>query len=157
MKKINIRELVTAGISFIFLAVSLFSFSGCKDFLLNETEDCENPDYSDCDTKQPYSAFLKMKISEGDELEFIEVRLYKGEIEENELYTNYTEIDSGQTIIKKEVLFEHTYSAEAVYLRDSDTIVCIDGTFIEKKSYTNCDSTCWYVKGDEMDLRLIQK
>ena len=152
----KIRKIVISSIiSFIFITF-IFTFSSCYEFWMSESEDCEYPDYSDCDTNQPHSAFLQMQVTIDDNIDLLEVQLYNGDIEENDFYMNFTEVDSGLNYVEKEVLFEHHYSAKAIYLRDSDTIVCIDGTYIEYGSYTNCDSVCWYIKGDKIDLRIVQ-
>ncbi|MEA2041273.1 MAG: hypothetical protein U9N85_01810 [Bacteroidota bacterium] len=138
------------------LSMLLLMSTACIDMLLSESDECENPDYSDCDTFEPYSAFLKLHVSTESDLELIELKLYTGDIEEGELIVDFPDSLFDSSPIVKEVRLDKKFSAKAVYVRGQDTIACIDGTETKRHSYTNCDSTCWRISGDELYLEIAR-
>lgn len=140
----------------VFIGLFLFQ-SACQSFWMSETDDCENPDYSDCDTFEPFFADIKLKITNDDLAEIQKVEVFYGEIEAGDTLEVISEIDESTDLLSVTVSTNAEYSAKAYYLKEGDTIICVDGTNFRKRSYTNCDSTCWYLTGDIMDLAVTNR
>ena len=139
------------SILFFFVSLTLFILS-CSDWTNGSTDDeCEDPDYSDCNTTEPISAPLKISLTINDENPKPEIIVYYGDYEDqiiaDTLLPDSENFESMQSIGEE-------YSLALKYVHEGDTIVAIDGTKLKKKSKTNCDSTCWTVSGGEIDLRL---
>jgi hypothetical protein len=145
----------TASKLIIIFGILFFFQSACESFWLNETDDCENPDYSDCDSFEPFFADLKMKITDDPLCEIQKIELFYGEIETADTLEVISEFAENSELLSITVSTDAEYSAKAYYRKGADTVICVDGTNFRKRSYTNCDSTCWYVTGDLLDLSMI--
>ncbi len=132
----------------------LIFLNSCERFLKSETEDCDSPDYSDCDTREPYYTGLKIWVLEDEAYKLESVEVFLGNVEKGDLVKRIDTINTIENPIFVNVATDDFYSARAIYTNSQDTFICIDGTKIKKHSYTNCDSTCWYLTGDEIDLVL---
>jgi hypothetical protein len=142
---------------YIIIAFLLVFFSACQSFWLSETDDCENPDYSDCDTFEPFFADLKLKISNDELNEIQKIEIFYGEIEAGDTLEVISDFEETADLLSVTVSTNAEYSAKAYYLKGEDTLICVDGTNFRKRSYTNCDSTCWYLTGDILDLEVADR
>ncbi len=139
----------------IALILSILLLGSCEGFLKSETEDCDYPDYSDCDTHEPEYADLKIEVLNDDSYKLDRVEVFLGNVEKGDIVKVISNLENNKDdVINVSVATDTKYSARAFYINSPDTFVCIDGTKIKKRKYTNCDSTCWYVTGDEIDLVL---
>lgn len=128
-----------------------FIFSSCDDFWdsMSDTED--DCDYSDCDTEEPLTAPLQIKLTINSENTDVEIIVYKGNIEDKDTVI----VDTvNETSFETELRLDEYYSATAKYSVGDKTVIAVDGDIIEKISTDLCDSTCWEVKGGDLDLRL---
>lgn len=146
----------TIGIFTVLFAATLI-FSACYGFWMSETDDCENPDYSDCDTHEPFFADLEILVSREDNADLDRLQVFYGPADHADSLVTITEFDGEETKVFVTVSTNAEYSAKAYYLNGADTIIAIDGTNFRKRSYTNCDSTCWYLTGDVLDLEVADR
>lgn len=116
-----------------------------------EEDECEFPDYSDCNTVEPFFGQMQINTSKNEEYTLNYVTLYEGFIEENNVFCEF-KLSASDTII--DVPLDRQFSAKAVYVFNNDTIATIDGTYVKKQDREYCDSVCWSVSGLELDLRL---
>ncbi len=149
LKKHTIQLTIISLFTLIIFFVSACDNSDLK--ITDEENECENPDYNDCNTKEPFRDSLHIQVTINEENEKVKITVYEGDIE-NGVVVN--QIESTETDIFIDVLLNSEYSAAARYISGNDTIIAIDGTEIEKTSETYCDSTCWSIKGEDIDLRL---
>lgn len=137
------------GLLFIML------FASCEGFLRSETDDCEYPDYSDCDTREPFFADLKISVLQNSDYTLERVEVFIGELEKGDTLEVIDSFEDSESLIYVMAATDAEYSARAWYTKAQDTFICVDGTKMKKHSYENCDSTCWYLSGDELDLILL--
>ncbi len=140
----------------IFLILLLFSFGCFQKHALMLEEDYGDCDYSACNSVEPRIAVLEVKFTrtsfQPDPLIF----LYLGRYEEN------TVLDTIRTDTVPEyrdfalipVNIGHYYTVVAKYIRDKDTIYAVDGSYVTKTFYYVCDSICWEVKGNRLNIKL---
>lgn len=133
-----------------YLFVIIFLFVSCDK--LTDEDECDDVDYSDCNTEEPFRDSLHIKLTINDENEKVKLVIYDGDFEDG---IAITQIETEKSKINVEVLLDREYSASAEYISGKDTIIAIDGTNIKKKSKTYCDSTCWSIKNQDLDLRLV--
>lgn len=140
-----------------FLNIKLILFfaallvSSCDFEYYADEDECEYPDYSDCNTIEPFFGNLQIKSTINQEYTVNYVTLYEGFVEENIVFK---EIDVTENLISVEVPVDRRFSAKALYIKGIDTIAVIDGTFVKKNDKQYCDSVCWSLSGLELDLRL---
>ncbi len=131
----------------LFFLVSVFL--GCNK---NSNVDCENPDYSNCNTIEPTAGSVTILVTKEDKNSRVPLALYRGKFGSHEsriFYDTVTVVDTSVTLP-----LNTDYYAIATYLRNGKTIYTVDGIYLEKKSKRVCDSTCWSVKNAEIDVRL---
>jgi len=129
----------------------LFSMFSCSSWDVTSDEDCEYPDYSNCNTTEPFMGVLKISLTNNENFPKNTLTLYDGYIEDDIIYDTFT---INTDFRKIEVPINRRYSAKVMYISDTDTIIAVDGTKIVKKSRVNCDSICWTVSGETLDLTL---
>jgi len=131
--------------------LSILTFPFCTGWDVTSEEDCEYPDYSDCNTTEPFNVKLEISLTNNDDFPENNLTLYDGYIEDGIIYDTFT-VQSNYFEI--EVPVNRRYSAKVMYISNSDTIIAVDGTKIVKNSKVNCDSICWTVSGKTLDLTL---
>ncbi len=114
--------------------------------------DCENPDYSNCITIEPFFGFLDVHLTFNDENTAIPLTIYLGKPEHDVVFF-YDTIRTSQTITY-ELNADTYYSAKAEYRKGNKVIHAYDGGFMEKKSFKVCDSICWVVVDLDFDLKI---
>lgn len=136
------------AITYICLLLS-FSFGCERQEPLNfSTIDC-----SECYQDKPEWGPINVVVTINEQNPFVPLIIYRGDIEES----NIEYIDTTRSMnYWVDVPVNKYYSIAAKYIRDGDTIFAIDGDEI-KVQYTenNCDQPCYYFKGGNMDIRLL--
>ncbi len=143
MKKI----IYTTPIILLALTVVSLKFTGCEQEDLDFYIDC---DY--CMEFVPDSAELIVTVTINDENPFVPLTFYSGDYEDGNIDfidTTWTE----ERLLYSAVGVE--YSVKATYKQGDETIVAIDGDKLRVVDGSDdCASTCYYIRGGTMDLRL---
>jgi len=138
--------MVTNKLYFIVLLVILL---GCNK---SPNIDCENPDYSSCITTEPVDGSLRIIVTKLNKNSRVPLTLYQGK------YGAPEKIIFNDTVCIVDTSFflplNYNYYAIAKYINNGKTTYAVDGDFFQKYSKTECDSVCWSIKGDEIDVRL---
>jgi len=112
-----------------------------------ETETCE-PWPDDCTAVLPELGRLTLAFSSPLP---IEVRVYEGEhFETGRLAKVWVPAD---TVAKLDLPYAR-YAATALYVRDGDTVLVVDGDGIGYETIESCQGTCYEAENGEMDLKL---
>jgi hypothetical protein len=114
--------------------------------------DCENPDYSSCNTTEPVDGYFRVIVTKQEKNSKVPLILYQGKFgsPERKVFDSVVSIVDTTFILP----LNHDYYAIATYIVNGKTINAVDGAYFEKFSKTECDSVCWSIKGDEIDVRL---
>ena len=131
---------------FIILEISLISCN--KD----SNVDCESYDYSSCNTIEPTDGVLSVIVTKENDSSEIPLTVYKGKF--GEPGTLIFSDTVSEVEVKMILPLNEDYYAVAKYLNNGKTVSAVDGTFFKKVGQTICDSTCWKIKGNEIDVRL---
>ena len=137
-------------IIYILFAVFI-TFSACKDFWNESEDECADPDYSDCDTEEPFSVYIDVAVTVNDENSKVPIKIFMGNYEDNNLYASF---DTSAVEFEYLIPVTDKYTFVVEYYKGNDTILAIDACEIRKKSKTYCDSTCWEVNSASLDLTL---
>ena len=92
-----------------------------------------------------------MSFTLNEENSIIPYTIYLGNAEDGNIYFSDTTINR---YVVMEVPVNYHYSVEARYIKGGKTIVVYDGSKVKRKSYTECDSTCYYIREANLNLRL---
>ena len=132
----------------ILLLVAIMFASCNKD----SNVDCENYDYSSCNTIEPDEGELSIIVTKQTVNSMVPVSLYKGKygVTATLIYSDTV----SEVELKFNVMLNEDYYAIAKYESGGKAIYAIDGTYFKKVGQTTCDSTCWKIKGAEIDIRL---
>ncbi|MCP4180136.1 MAG: hypothetical protein GY756_20420 [bacterium] len=141
-------------IAVIIFALLFFQCQSLIDWISDESDECDNPDYSDCNTVEPYKDFLNVSLTINSENPTVEIKVFEGDYENNFIVA---EIDADQEKEQVEVNVDQSYTVTARYIQGIDTIIAIDKTKLKKKDRSHCDSTCWSLKGGDIDVKLLSK
>lgn len=132
----------------IFIMLISFICSCNKDYNV----DCTTYDYSNCNTVEPTEATITITITKQNNDSKVPVWIYKGKYGQSQ---DLLFIDTLNEVDAKYILqLNQDYYAIAKYNVDSKTIFAVDGSYLKKVGKAVCDSTCWIIKGDVIDLRL---
>lgn len=106
----------------------------------------------DCYDEKPLEGELKVKVNIRDTTNPVQVSVYQGKFDEQNLLFSELIIDNEITYF---LPVNSYYSASAEYEDSGKIILVIDGGKISVKKINNDDgSTCWSLKNVELDLRL---
>ena len=136
-------------VKYLILLCSVAFFIGCNK---SSNVDCENPDYSNCNTIEPENGNITILVTKLEKTSKVPLALYKGKFGSPEDLVFYDTISVVDTSVVLDL--NNDYYAVATYLRNGKTIYAVDGVYFEKKSKQECDSTCWSIKNTEIDVRL---
>jgi hypothetical protein len=133
----------------IYFIVFLILLLGCNK---SENIDCENPDYSNCNTTEPNEGMMRVIVTKQNPNSEVPLTLYQGKFGSPEK----TVFDGVIGVVDTSFLLplNYDYYAIAKYISNGKTIYAVDGDFFQKYSNTECDSVCWSIKGNEIDVRL---
>ncbi len=132
---------------FFIIIFIIFSLNSC--FLIYDEEFCEDYNYSDCDTYEPYSFDMEIVISSRSE--GVPVWFYSGNVENGTLLF----ADTVYSTFYEEVIFGGEYSIKAEYKEGDKIIFAVDGCKPTKRSTNKCDSVCWTSSHCDLDVSLI--
>lgn len=118
---------------------------------LPNVEDCENYDYQDCNTIQPFEAKMVINFSVSSKIKSVAFEVYKGYVDDNNLYFQDTAWDASKEYLMP---VDEYWSVKATYHIDGKTIKVIDGGNIKVTNANVCDSTCWSVNELVLDAAI---
>jgi hypothetical protein len=117
----------------------------------NSKVDCNEYNY-DCKTEEPFNGDLLIKLTINSENSKVPIWVYRGE------YNDTSDLLYMDTVNKTEVHItlplNVNYYAKVKYKSNTKIIYAVDGVFFKKYSKSVCDSTCWYIKNNVLDVRL---
>lgn len=133
----------------IYYLIIVLLFLGCGK---SQNVDCENPDYSNCNTVEPTEGTMHIIVTKLEKTSRVPLVLYQGKFgaPEKTIFNDTVYSVDTSFILPLNL----NYYAVAKYLRDGKTINAVDGAYFKKVSKDVCDSVCWSVKGSEIDVRL---
>ena len=139
-------------LKYLFIFFVLIAAISCDaDYDYVAEEDCIDYDYSTCNTVEPVHEFLKINLTIDNDNPKVLLIIYKGRYESSDtLFCDSLDVAYYELLLT----LDQYYSVKADYLYDNKIIGAVDGTYLEKKTNIICDSTCWYTKGDKIDVRL---
>lgn len=122
--------------------------ASCRDNYY--VEDCNNYNYSDCNTTEPSLAGLNIKLTINAQNPEVLIEIFKGKYEENNLvYSELVNVEKFSVLLPPSY-----YSVRATYRKGNETVYAIDGDKC-KINYTQvCDSLCWDTDEGYLNLEL---
>lgn len=112
------------------------------------------PDYpcGQCYGERPMFAELYIELTQDSRFNGVPLIIYRDKLEDGL-------VEIHDTVYSRDyylwVRTDEAYSAKAIYEHDGKTIEVVDGTFLEPHDASSqCDTVCWVVKGDQLDVRL---
>ncbi len=133
--------------SVIFIGV-LFVFVAC---VKTNSVDCDNISYS-CNTVEPFYSDMTLKLTLNNENIKVPLWVYEGEYDDTSHLVYFNQVSEEKISIS--LPLNMRYYAKVKYKSGDKTIYAIDGVFFKKYSKTECDSECWYIKNNIIDVRL---
>ena len=132
------------------IAVVFLSFYGCQKIYVDE-ENCDTYDYAECNTIEPKLADLEVSVSINPLNTKIPITVYIGYYDNKvKLFTDTLK----QTSKIYRLPVSNYYSVLAKYNTPNGIIYALDGGKLDKQKQNVCDSTCWWEKGRQINLRL---
>lgn len=137
------------------ISLTIFSCnaSNLKDF--DDDDDCTN---FTCDTIEPFYTNINIKFSRSNEYPNPTIHIISGHYGEGTIYKEI-QTDSLENYIfdiDVEVRINAYYTVYTKYIVNNDTITAIDGDFVYKESYIECDYECWQIKNSHFNISLKQ-
>jgi hypothetical protein len=133
---------------FIFIFSLAMFFGSCQDKTFTGTVNC-----NECYSPKPDSAQLILHITLNNQFSSIPVVIYKGNIDTGLLIDTFDCYTDPVNDIWVEA--DNKYSAKAIYGTAKDTIMVVDGTEMKFQKVTGqCNSDCWVINGNELNLKL---
>ena len=129
--------------------ILIFSFLVVIIFNLCNNKDC---DYSDCLPSEPYESTVTIKVTINEENPKVPIFIYKGRYNQTDelIYSDTAKEEYYKIILP----LNHYYYVKAKYQKNSDTIYAIDGVFFKKFLSQECDSSCWKIKNNIINVKL---
>ena len=93
-----------------------------------------------CYTQKPDELYIKVELSNNPNSEAIELSLYKGYLDDGELYDIFSTTES--TIYYLMPVGER-YTVTAKYKDGNNYIMVVDSEKLSSVSYENCEETCY--------------
>lgn len=108
--------------------------------------------YSDCLEYEPYEATMNIWLTIDNENKSVPIWIYEGKYNDtNSLIFRDTCTEETYHII---LPLNHQYYVKAKYKKGDKTIYAIDGVYFKKYNRSECDSVCWKIKNNRMDVSL---
>jgi len=137
---------------YIALTIIMLFFQSCEqNSYFSNTQDCENYDYSDCNTAEPSLIALNIKLTINNENLKIPVIIYEGKLEQNQIVLTDTVTTSKYSVL---LPADKYYTVSARYISGNKIIYCIGGDKVKKMSNYVCDSVCWSVQEGNVNVEL---
>ena len=118
---------------------ALLALGSCQD---DEDENCSP--FRGCDSRKPTSAWLDCDVS--DHLQRIEVRAGR-------YFETGSPVWSGREAFSLELPLGW-YAARALYVKDGDSVLAVDGEELTFSESENCGTTCYEREHVTLDLAL---
>ena len=125
--------------------------NGYNDF---GDEDQNNCDFTNCNGVEPFSTNLYIKFSRNKENPNPEIFLMSGFYEDGTIIDSISTDTVAGNIAVFNVPLKNQYTVFAKYKSANAQITAIDGAFVLKKTYTECDSICWQIKNNFFNIKL---
>jgi hypothetical protein len=139
----------------LLIVVSAFLISSaivsCKDTSTDNSVDCSTYNYSDCNSVQPFTGNMHVKLTINGENPAVPLTIYRGKLEDGVIILHDTVSES---IYDTLLPIDSYYTVTAKYTKGSSTIIAVDGDKISSSNTVTCDSTCWSVKAGSVNVRL---
>lgn len=141
----------------LYLVATLLFFS-CNKLDYNnkvqkDEEDCSN---FSCTTEEPHSAILKIRFTRNVQnttpLIIVSTGYWETHVDIIKVVTDT--IPQYMNYIEVSVPVDRYYTVYTSYLKNNDTIIAIDGKFVYKNKYSECETECWELKNTEFSIRL---
>lgn len=144
LKKINVIIVLTALL-----------LNSCNNKMKSYYYD-DDCDYYNCNSVEPFYTYLEIDFSRTLENPNPNIYIMLGDFEDNNIIDTIKTDTIEDYLFSTEtsVLLNYNYTVYAEYYVGNDTILAIDGAFVHKESYTECDSTCWKVKNNYFNVKL---
>jgi len=115
---------------------------------------CEGSEFSvkcsDCTTTEPHEATLECRV---DLSNIKMIHIWEGKLEDGVLIDSMLKYST--SVFKKNVPLNKHYTITATYIIDNKTYIAVGSALPRVRHTTNkCDQPCYYVYGNEVDLRL---
>lgn len=138
---------ITKIASALLLGIAVMTINSCEEDIILFDVDC-----SECYTQRPEYATMTIELTINEENPQVPVIIYLGEYEKQFIRVVDTAYSS---VIKIDLAPARFYTVQAKYKVGSKTIYALDGDEIELLKVTSqCDSTCWVIRGGEVNVRL---
>ncbi|MBN2663687.1 MAG: hypothetical protein JXR68_08570 [Bacteroidales bacterium] len=140
-------------IRFIIISISVTIFSCNSSNLKDYDDDCTN---FYCETNEPYYTDINIKFSRTTECPNPTIYIMLGHYGEGTIYKEISTDSLEDYIydIDVEVSINAYYTIYTKYIVNNDTITAIDGDFVYKESYVECDYECWKIKNKHFNINL---
>lgn len=133
------------------LSVILLSLSFCYCDHPTPPDDCNDYDYSNCNTVKPGYGNIIVKITINRNITTVPLSIYQGNIDDGFLIFHDT---LEMELVKYRLPVNQTYTVIAHYNLDGRKIKAINSGRIVRKGYLICDSVCYVVREPVIDIKL---
>jgi hypothetical protein len=138
--------------TFIFvLGILAIVYSSCKRTSYSGSEDCNNYDYSDCNTSEPLLVALNIKLTINDENSKVALTIYEGKIEDQLIVLTDTVSAPKYNVLLPSNKY---YSVKVRYKKGNQIIYAFGGDKIKSTRTTVCDSSCWSTDEGNVNVEL---
>lgn len=121
--------------------------NGCISEEASKTVDC-----SRCYRNWPLEEEVKLKITVNEANKQVPLVIFRDNIDEGFVEFRDTATENAHYIW---LATEQAYAVQATYHKNNRIIYAVDGCELEVEKITSeCDSTCWFIRDKELDLRL---
>jgi hypothetical protein len=143
----DIKTTSLRGVGLIFVIFTLcIPYQSCK------IEDFASVDCYKCFRDMPKYSNVKIKVLIDDEITAVPIDVYKGTFDNKNFM--FTEVTSSNILYLK-LENEVEYTLIAKYNRNGRPHYVVNRVYMKiKEDYESCNQPCFYVTGDEVDLRL---
>lgn len=141
----------------LWFIIKIFFIVSCNNLNIEnsnvEDEDCTN---FTCQKEEPQNATLIIRFTRNldntDPIIFISTGYWETHIDIKKIATDT--IPQYMSYVDVEVPIDRFYTVYTYYLKNQDTIIAIDGKFVYKNKYVDCQTDCWEIKNSEFSIRL---
>jgi hypothetical protein len=117
---------------------------------------CEGSEFfikcSDCTKNEPYEATLTCQITSNSYSGTL-VQIWEGKLEDS-IFVDSKRLFSSLTF-KTTVALNRHYTITATYIIDNKIYIAVGSAYPKvKRSNSKCDEECYFIYGNEVDLRL---
>ena len=127
-----------------------FLFFSCEK-TASKYADCTEEDYENCVIDEPFYGAVNVRITINDENPEVKLVFFDGNYESQDTVWVDTISSRSSTYYFD---LNNTYSAAAYYKSGDNTIIAVDGGWLDLYTYTMCEYTCYGIIELDLDLRL---